>query len=55
MKIVTQLGTAAPEGALIGDVLTGEIGVALGNLEGMMMGEDPSMIMGLAAADGFRR
>lgn len=46
-----QMGAAMPEGDLIGDVLTGEIGVALSGLESAMMGEDPTIIAGLATAD----
>ena len=46
-----QMGVAMPEGDLIGDVLTGEIGIALSGLESAMMGEDPTIIAGLATAD----
>jgi hypothetical protein len=46
-----QLGVTMPEGDLIGDVFTGEIGIAMGDLESAMMGEDPSLIAGMAMAD----
>jgi hypothetical protein len=46
-----QLGVIMPEGDLIGDVFTGEIGIAMGDLESAMMGEDPSLIAGMAMAD----
>ena len=46
-----ELGVALPEGELFGDVLTGEIGLALADLESAMMGGDPSMLIGLAVAD----
>jgi hypothetical protein len=46
-----EMGVAVPEGDLFGDVLTGEIGLALGDLESMMMGGDPSLLIGLALAD----
>ena len=46
-----QMGVALPEGDLIGDVLTGEIGLALGDLEAAVMGGDPTIIVGLATAD----
>ena len=49
--LTAQLGAAAPEGDLIGDVFTGEIGIALANIESAMMGEDPSLVAGLALAD----
>jgi hypothetical protein len=46
-----QMGVATPEGDLIGDVMTGEIGIALGDLESMVAGEDLSMLIGMALAD----
>ncbi len=47
-----QMGAALPEGDLFGDVLTGEIGIAVGDLETAMMGEgDPALIIGMAVAD----
>ena len=46
-----QMGLAMPEGDLIGDVMTGEIGLALGDLESMMMGGDPALLIGMALAD----
>jgi hypothetical protein len=46
-----QMGVALPEGDLFGDVLTGEIGIALGDLEPMVMGGDPTLMVGLAMAD----
>ena len=46
-----EMGVAVPAGDLIGDVLTGEIGLALGDLESAMMGGDPSLLIGLAVAD----
>ncbi len=46
-----QMGVAMPEGDLFGDVLTGEIGLALSDLEGAMMGGDPSLLIGIAVAD----
>ena len=46
-----QLGVAMPEGDLFGDVLTGEIGLALADIEGAMMGGDPSLLIGMAVAD----
>ena len=46
-----QMGMAMPEGDLIGDVMTGEIGVALGDLESMMAGGDLSLLIGMALAD----
>lgn len=46
-----QMGLALPEGDLFGDVLTGEIGLALGDLAPMVMGEDPTIMVGLAVAD----
>ncbi len=46
-----EMGVAVPEGDLFGDVLTGEIGIALGDIEGAMMGGDPSLLIGLAVAD----
>jgi len=53
-EAVTMLGEqmgVSIDGDLIGDVLTGEVAVAVSDLEGMMMGDDPSVIIGLAAAD----
>ena len=49
--LTTQLGATAPDGDLIGDVFTGEIGIALADIESAMMGEDPSLVVGLAVAD----
>ncbi len=49
--LTAQLGAGAPEGDLIGDVFTGEIGIALSGVEAVMMGEDPSLVAGLALAD----
>lgn len=49
--LTAELGVALPEGDLFGDVLTGEIGLGLADLEGLMMGGEPSMIIGLAVAD----
>ena len=46
-----QLGASGAEGDLIGDVFTGEVGLALGDLEAAMMGEEPSVVAGLAVAD----
>lgn len=46
-----QMGVAMPEGDLFGDVLTGEIGLAFADLEGAMMGGDPSLLIGIAVAD----
>ncbi len=47
----SQMGLDLPAGDLFGDVLTGEIGLAAGDFEAAMMGEDPAMIIGLAVAD----
>ena len=49
--VAAQAGLALPEGDLIGDVFTGEIGLALSELEAAMMGGEPSVLIGLAAAD----
>jgi hypothetical protein len=50
--LVSNMGVAAPEGDLIGDVLTGEIGIAVGDLEAAMMsGSDPAVLIGAAIAD----
>ncbi len=49
--LTAQLGADAIEGDLIGDVLTGEIGLALGDIESAMMGGDPSIVAGMAVAD----
>lgn len=49
--LTAQMGMAVPEGDLIGDVLTGEVGIALGDLESAMMGGDPTIVLGMAAAD----
>jgi hypothetical protein len=46
-----EMGAAVPDGDLIGEVLTGEIGLALGDLESAMMGGEPSLLIGLAVAD----
>ena len=46
-----EMGVAVPAGDLVGDVLTGEIGLALGDLESAMMGGEPSLLIGLAVAD----
>lgn len=46
-----EMGLALPEGALIGDVLTGEMGLAISDFESLMMGGDPSLLIGLATAD----
>jgi Protein of unknown function (DUF3352) len=47
----SQLGVTMPDGALFGDVLTGEIGLGVSDLESAMSGGDPSVIVGLAVAD----
>jgi hypothetical protein len=47
----SEMGLALPEGDLFGDVLTGELGLALSDLEGAMMGGEPQMLIGLAVAD----
>lgn len=49
--LAAQLGASGAEGDLIGDVFTGEVGLALGDLEAAMMGEEPSVVAGLAVAD----
>lgn len=49
--LTAEMGAAAPEGDLVGDVLTGEIGLALGDLESALMGQDPVILVGLAVAD----
>ncbi|MEX1296847.1 MAG: DUF3352 domain-containing protein [Candidatus Limnocylindrales bacterium] len=46
-----QAGLPMPEGDLVGDVLTGEIGLAVSDFESLMAGGDPSLIIGLATAD----
>lgn len=46
-----ELGVAMPDGDLFGDVLTGEIGLGLANLDSLMMGGEPSLVIGLAVAD----
>lgn len=46
-----QMGVAMPEGDLIGDVLTGEIGLSISDFDSLMMGGDPSLLIGLATAD----
>ena len=46
-----EMGMAMPDGDLIGDVLTGEIGLAVSDFDSLMMGGDPSAIIGLATAD----
>lgn len=46
-----QLGATTGEGDLIGDVFTGEMGLALGDLEAAMMGGEPTLVAGLAVAD----
>ena len=47
-----QMGVAVPEGSLFGDVLTGEIGIAVGDLETIMTGGgDPALLIGMAVAD----
>jgi hypothetical protein len=49
--ISAQVGASMPEGDLIGDVLTGEIGVGVSDLEATMDGSPPSLIVGLGVAD----
>jgi hypothetical protein len=49
--LAAEMGAAAPEGDLIGDVFTGEVGIALGDLEAAMMGADPTVVIGMAMAD----
>lgn len=49
--LAAQMGLTTPEGDLIGDVLTGEVGLALADIESLMMGGDPTIVLGLAAAD----
>jgi hypothetical protein len=47
-----QAGISGLQGDLIGDVLTGEVGVALGDLGAAIgQGTDPTMLIGLALAD----
>ena len=47
-----EMGLDAAEVDLIGDVLTGEIGLAVGDLEAAMSGgSDPAVLIGLAVAD----
>jgi Protein of unknown function (DUF3352) len=49
--LADQLGATGIDGDLVGDVLTGEVGIALGGLDAMLMGGDPSLVVGLAVAD----
>jgi hypothetical protein len=46
-----EMGMDALDGDFFGDVLTGEVGLAVGDLEGAMMGSDPSVLIGIAVAD----
>ncbi|MEA2025689.1 MAG: DUF3352 domain-containing protein, partial [Chloroflexota bacterium] len=47
-----EMGMEVPAGDIFGDVLTGEIGIAIGDLEAAVMGaEDPAVIVGMAIAD----
>ncbi len=47
-----EMGALPPDTDLVGDVLTGEIGLAIGDLEAVMGGAgDPPMLIGLAVAD----
>ena len=50
--LTSQLGASAPDGDLIGDVFTGEIGIALADIESAMMGGDPSLVAGLGGRAG---
>jgi len=49
--LAAEMGASAPDGDLIGDVFTGELGIALGDLESAMMGAEPTLVAGLAVAD----
>jgi len=47
-----QVGVEMPAGDIFGDMLTGEIGIAIGDLETAVMGgADPAVIIGMAIAD----
>lgn len=50
--LAAELGIDASDTDLVGAVLTGEVGVALGDLEAVMMsGDDPPLLIGMAVAD----
>lgn len=44
-------GDGMPDGNIIGDALTGEIGIAMTDLESALDNEEPTMLMGMAIAD----
>ena len=49
--LTAELGVTMPEGDLVGDVLTGEIGLAVADLERAMTGGTPAVLLGMAVAD----
>jgi hypothetical protein len=50
--LAAEMGLERTEADLVGDVLTGEMGLAIGDLGVAMMGaDDPAMLVGLAVAD----
>jgi hypothetical protein len=50
--LAAEMGLERTEADLVGDVLTGEMGLAIGDLGAAMMGaDDPAMLVGLAVAD----
>lgn len=47
-----QLGAELPEGNVFGDILTGEVGIAINDLDAAMMdSQDPPMLIGMAIAN----
>lgn len=50
--LADEMGLEASEADLVGDVLTGEMGLAIGDLgAAMLSGDDPAVLIGLAVAD----
>jgi len=49
--IAGMAGDGMPDGNIIGDALTGEIGIAMTDLESALDNEEPTMLMGMAIAD----